>query len=347
MTELNLFDLIAAIDIMVLERRGKGSFGKMGTMHDWFRRLYPHAITTNDELRLGEEDSFLEVFLQDAEDFWRMNDRGRLESDPWTEVDHSSGDEYVFGATAVCVGERKFLLIQLLGASFRDRQALFQKARENLLGKERLERIVAERTADLRKLAEDLRKALESIIHVIALTVETRDPYTAGHQRRVANLAKAIALEMGLLDGVVKSIYVAAVIHDLGKISVPAEILSKPSRLTENEFSLIKDHARVGNNILKDVVFPWDIARMVLQHHERINGSGYPVGLSGVDILLEAKVIMVADVVEAMASHRPYRPALGVDKALEEISKNRGVFYDPDVVDACVTLFKEKGFQLE
>jgi hypothetical protein len=210
MTELNLSDLIAAMDIMVLERRKKGSFEKIGTIPDWFKQLYPHVITANDKLRLGEKDSFLEVFLQDAEDFWRMNDRGRWESDPWTEVDPSSGDKYVFGAMAVCVGERKFLLIQLLGASFRDRQALVQKARENFLDKERLEQIVAERTADLHKLAEDLRKALDSIVHVTALTVETRDPYTAGHQRRVANLAKAIALEMGLLDDVVKSLTTSA-----------------------------------------------------------------------------------------------------------------------------------------
>jgi putative two-component system response regulator len=212
--------------------------------------------------------------------------------------------------------------------------------------REDLEKIVVERTATLQNTTEKLRKALDGTVHALALTVEMRDPYTAGHQKRVADLASAMARRIGLSRDRIEGIRMAGIVHDLGKISVPAAILNKPGRLTQNEFNLIKDHSQVGYDILKDIEFPWPIAQMVLQHHERMDGSGYPQGLSGEDILLEARMLAVADVVEAMASHRPYRPALGIDKALEEISRNRGVFYDPEVVDTCLALFTEEGFKL-
>lgn len=203
-----------------------------------------------------------------------------------------------------------------------------------------LEQMVAERITKL-------RKAMEGIILAISLAVESRDPYTAGHQRRVSDLATQIAKKMNLLKDQIEGIRMAGMIHDLGKISVPAEILSKPSRISENEFGIIKLHSQVGYDILEQIEFPWPIAQMVYQHHERMDGSGYPQGLSGDEILVEARILGVADVVEAMASHRPYRPALGVDRALEEISENRKVLYDPDVVDACLNLFKERGFVLK
>jgi HD-GYP domain-containing protein (c-di-GMP phosphodiesterase class II) len=139
----------------------------------------------------------------------------------------------------------------------------------------------------------------------------------------------------------------AGIVHDIGKISIPSEILSKPGKLTEIEYRLIKIHPESGYDILKDIEFTYPVAEIVLQHHERINGSGYPKGLKGAEILLEARVLAVADVVEAMASHRPYRPALGIEKALEEISQNRGVIYDPEAVDACLKLFREKGYTME
>ena len=195
--------------------------------------------------------------------------------------------------------------------------------------------------------AEKLLNAMQGAIQAMAMTVEIRDPYTAGHQQRVTKLALAIAKEMGLPEEQVDGIGMAGIVHDIGKIYVPAEILSKPGRLTEPEFSMIKIHPQAGYDILKTVEFPWPIAQIVLQHHERMDGSGYPSGISGEDILLEARILGVADVVEAMASHRPYRPALGIDKALEEISQNRGVLYDPEVVDACLKLFAEKGFNFE
>ncbi len=192
-----------------------------------------------------------------------------------------------------------------------------------------------------------LREALGATIQAMAVVVETRDPYTAGHQKRVAALARTIATEMGLPQSKIDGIRMTGSIHDVGKLAVPAEILSKPTKLTEVEFSLIKTHPQAGYLILKDIDFPWPISTIVLQHHEKLNGSGYPLGLKGHEILLEAKIVCVADVVEAMASHRPYRPSLGIEKALEEISKNRGTLYDPDVVDTCIKLFHEKGYTME
>jgi PAS domain S-box-containing protein/putative nucleotidyltransferase with HDIG domain len=204
-----------------------------------------------------------------------------------------------------------------------------------------------------RKQAEEERQqsaektliALKATIESIARTTEIRDPYTAGHQKRVAQLAFAISGEIGLPKDNTEAVRMAAVIHDIGKIHVPAEILSKPGKLSENEFRLIKLHPQAGFDILKNIEFPWPIAKIVLQHHERMNGSGYPSGLSGGAILIEARILAVADVVEAMDSHRPYRPALGIDKALEEINRNKGTLYDADAVDACVRLFQEKSFK--
>ena len=206
-----------------------------------------------------------------------------------------------------------------------------------------------------RKLAEEnmrqglakLRSTLKASIDSLASAIEMRDPYTAGHQERVTRLARAIALEMGLDKERVEAIEIAGVIHDIGKLYVPAEILSKPTKLSDLEYSMIKMHAQVGYTILSKIDFPWPIAQIVHQHHEAINGSGYPQGLAGKDILLEAKILCVADVVEAMSSHRPYRPALGIQAALDEITQKRGILYDREVVDACLKLFREKNFKFE
>ena len=196
------------------------------------------------------------------------------------------------------------------------------------------------------KMSEKLQLTLTQTISSMATVTEMRDPYTAGHQQRAAELARAIAIEMGLEDDKVQVLYRSALVYEVGKIRVPAEILSKPFKLDEVEFSFIKSHAQAGYEILREIDFPWPIATIVLQHHERLDGSGYPQGLKGEDILLEARIIAVADVVEAMCSHRPYRPALGVDAALEEISSGRGRLYDPLVVDACIRLFRERNYQL-
>ena len=192
---------------------------------------------------------------------------------------------------------------------------------------------------------EKMQRILNQTVGALATALEIRDPYTAGHQRRVSQLATAIAEEMGLSKDQVEGIFVAGSIHDIGKIYVPSEILSKPGKLSELEFTLVKTHCQAGYDIVKEIEFPWPVADIILQHHEKINGSGYPHGLTDPEILIEVKILMVADVVEAMASHRPYRPSLGIDAALEEIFRNKGILYDPEVVDACIRLFL-KGFKL-
>jgi PAS domain S-box-containing protein len=193
---------------------------------------------------------------------------------------------------------------------------------------------------------EQMRKALRATVQSISITVEMRDPYTSGHQRRVSDLARSIAKEMGLSEDRQDFIFTASTIHDIGKIAIPAEILSKPTKLIDLEFNLIKTHSQSGYDILKDIEFPWPVADVVLQHHERMDGSGYPQGLKGDDILLEARILAIADVVEAITFHRPYRPAIGINLALEEISRNKGILYDADAVDACLKLFREKGYAL-
>ena len=212
--------------------------------------------------------------------------------------------------------------------------------KENQKYQERLELLVEERTAAL-------NEALLGIVNAMSATVEKRDLYTAGHQVRVAKLARAIAQEMKLPKETIEGTYLAGIIHDIGKISVPAEILAKPSTLLEEEFSLIKRHPQTGYDILKTIKFLYPIPKIVMQHHERMDGSGYPQGLTGDDILIEARILAVADTVEAMASHRPYRPSLGVEKALEEIVQKKGVLYDENVVGACVGLFQTKGFEFQ
>ncbi len=204
-------------------------------------------------------------------------------------------------------------------------------------------RTLRERTA-YRKETEKFQSTLVQTIQAIALTLEKRDPYTAGHQQRVAQLAAAIASEMGLDAERVKGIRLGGLIHDIGKIYVPVDILVRPGHLSDAEFAIIKSHPQVGFDIIREIDFPWPVQNMVLQHHERLDGSGYPDGLKGEDIILEAKIMTVADVVEAMSSHRPYRPGRGIDAALDEIRNNSGRLYDADIVACCVRLFTEKGF---
>jgi PAS domain S-box-containing protein/putative nucleotidyltransferase with HDIG domain len=193
---------------------------------------------------------------------------------------------------------------------------------------------------------QQMTKNMEDTIQAMAMTVEYKDRYTASHQRRVAQLARAIADEIGMDENRKEGLYLAGLVHDIGKLRVPAEILSNPGKLSEAEFSMIKLHPQTGYDILKEIQFQWPLAQIVQQHHERIDGSGYPLGLKEDDIYLESKILAVADVVEAMASHRPYRPALGIEKALEEISQHKGTLYDSVIVNACLHLFNEKGFEL-
>ncbi|MBU1658024.1 HD domain-containing protein [bacterium] len=210
----------------------------------------------------------------------------------------------------------------------------------------RLRKKFAEVSIDNKEMLIQLQESLDGTIHSVAMMVEARDPYTTGHQNRVSDLAVAIAKKMELDEKRIEGLRLGALVHDIGKIKIPAEILSKPTKLTDLEYEMIKTHPQVGFDILKESKFPWPIAQMIYQHHEHIDGSGYPNGLKGEKILLEAKIISVADVVEAMASHRPYRAMLGIDSALKEIEKYKGIFYDTDTVDACISIFKNDEYKL-
>ncbi|MFH1149542.1 MAG: HD-GYP domain-containing protein [Actinomycetota bacterium] len=195
-------------------------------------------------------------------------------------------------------------------------------------------------------LMEQAQSGAECAIKALSAVSDRRDPYTAGHQRRVSELAGAIAAELSLPLETVEGVKVAGMLHDMGKVTIPVEILCKPGKLSEYEFAMIKNHPRVDFEILEGIEFPWPVREAVLQHHERIDGSGYPEGLSGEEIVTEARILAVADVVEAMASHRPYRPARGIDEALAEIEEGRGSLYDARVADACRRLFNENRFEL-
>jgi putative nucleotidyltransferase with HDIG domain len=201
--------------------------------------------------------------------------------------------------------------------------------------------------AEQEQFFQRLQASMESSILALTSTIEMRDPYTAGHQRRVAELAKAVAHELAWDEERVRALYLAGLVHDIGKIAIPAEILSKPGRLSMVELSLVRTHVDAGYNILKNIEFPWPIADIVHQHHERFDGSGYPLGLKGTSILPEARILAVCDVVEAMSMHRPYRPGLGLDAALAEVESGRGTAYDPACVDACCRLLREERFRFD
>ena len=226
---------------------------------------------------------------------------------------------------------------------------LVEKRTAELVESNKLLKIEIENRAlvqeELEQSFQDLKKVMDSTIQAIAMTVEKRDPYTSGHQMRVAALTRAIAETLELPKDQIEGAYMAASIHDIGKISLPAEILTKPIQLTEIEISLIQAHSQAGYDILKGIEFPWSIADIIIQHHERMDGSGYPRGLAGDSILIEARIIGVADVVETRSSHRPYRPSMGIEKALAEITQNSGTLYDPEVVTACLNIFSKKNFE--
>lgn len=227
------------------------------------------------------------------------------------------------------------------------REELLARVRTHLelsLLRNHLEALVEQRSAELLQSERKLKSNLLDSVTALASIVEMRDPYTSGHQRRVASLAVAIAHELRLSSSQIECIHLASVVHDIGKIRVPAEILSKPGKLTPVEFLIIQQHSQDGYDILKTIDFPWQIAQIILQHHERQDGSGYPLGISGEQILLEARILAVADVVESMMSHRPYRPALGIEAALDQIENNKGSEYDPQVVEACIRLFRERAY---
>ena len=226
---------------------------------------------------------------------------------------------------------------------------LIEKRTAELVESNKLLKIEIENRAlvqeELEQSFQNLKKGMDSTIQAIAMTVEKRDPYTSGHQMRVAALTRTIAETLELPEDQIEGAYMAASLHDIGKISLPAEILTKPIQLTEIEISLIQAHSQSGYDILKGIEFPWSIADIIIQHHERMDGSGYPNGLAGDSILIEARIVGVADVVETMSSHRPYRPSMGIEKALAEITQNSGTLYDAEVVTACLNIFSKNSFE--
>ena len=234
-------------------------------------------------------------------------------------------------------------LIRAVAHAMAFKQLIDEKRRlelQNQEQRENLERLVEERTYKL-------RQAMLNTAYATAAMLDLRDPYTAGHQRRVGSLARAIGKELSLPEDTTEGLHIAGCIHDIGKITVPFEILTKPTQLSPNEYAIIKEHPRKGYEVLMSYEMPWPIAEIVYHHHERLNGSGYPQGLTADQIGLETRIISVSDVVEAMSSHRPYRPSLGLESALTEISSNSKILYDPIVVDACLTLFNQKGYSLD
>jgi PAS domain S-box-containing protein len=260
---------------------------------------------------------------------------------PFTQVMNTGNPVYgVRHAIELPDGRRMFLLIN--GAPIFDEQGHVSDVVLTI------DDITKYRQAEekIKQGLKQLEKNLDDTIKTMSLVVEARDPYTAGHQQKVARLSCAIAEKLNLSEAHIRGIQTAGAIHDIGKIYVPADILSKPGKLSSIEMQLLRTHSQAGYDIMKNIEFPWPVARIILEHHERMDGSGYPDGRSKNAILLESMIIAIADVVDAMASHRPYRPALGLEKALEEIEKNKGLLYDTDAVNACLMLFRE-GFQLE
>lgn len=246
------------------------------------------------------------------------------------------------------LGELKAVQLIKDGATdyiLKDRLARLPDAVMNAVENARLATEHRESNIKLAESERKLKKSLLDLVGSLASVVGLRDPYTAGHQCRVAELVVAMAKEMGLSEFQIEGIHLASMIHDIGKVQIPAEILSKPGRLSDLEYQIVKQHVIAGYEIMKDCEFPWPIAQMILQHHERLDGSGYPYGLTGDKIILEARILSVADVVEAISSHRPYRPALGIDVALNEITCGRGVTYCPQAVDACIASFRERDFK--
>jgi PAS domain S-box-containing protein len=338
----NVLEVNSAFLRMMEQKEGQAMSGPLWTL------LPPEAENeARDRIgRLKDEDSWIFSYRRDGARCWYRIDIVRIEGGkilgytPDVTAQHRMVLELKDG-TVVEVAFTGFPV--MLSPGCPGIYAVYQ----DIGARKDAERRAADSNRRLQEEIAALERARLQTIRVLAATTEARDPYTAGHQRRVAHLSKAIALEMGMSPDGARHIELAALVHDLGKIETPSEILGKTKKLSRIELELVREHAAAGYRLLKGIELSWPLAEIVYQHHERIDGSGYPRGLSGGDILPAARIIGVADVVEAMASHRPYRPALGIDAALGEIESKKGIAYDPAVVDACESLFREGRVRLE
>ncbi|MBU2009657.1 MAG: MEDS domain-containing protein [Chloroflexi bacterium] len=337
---MNLDEYVKGGQIEIVDARecytNSRKFDQDETLQDWFKKERQAVERGFTGVRVAGDTSWLE------EEDWRAF------ADYEATLDNIIGKHRI---VVICSHSLdKCLAYQIIDASSNHQGTLIKRQGkweviENLGHKRATEEALKRSWHEMQN--GKLGTILEGMVSALASVAEKRDPYTAGHQQRVTLLACAIAGQMGLPEVQIDGIRVAGTLHDIGKMYVPAEILNKPGALAGVEMSLIRAHSEAGYDIVKGIEFPWPVAQAILQHHERLDGSGYPAGLSGEDIILEARVLGVADVVEAMCSHRPFRPALGMDKALEEISRHRGILYDPRVADACLKVFTEKGFRLE
>lgn len=311
--------------------------------------LFELRRQTDGQTRFGYVSKGAEVVLEIAPDALIADVAlftGAIQADDRQTLELALADGDVHGRASLVLrwldrhGGERHLLFNAMPSLQEDGSVVWEGAIQDITACDRLE-------AENRRSLEKMEMAMEAIIHSIATTIEMRDPYTAGHQRRVAEFACQIARELGLPEEEIRGIYLAAIIHDIGKVHIPVEILSYPGKLGEIEFALVKSHVQAGYDIVKNIEFPWPVAQMVYQHHEHVDGSGYPRGLKGREILLGAQIICVADVVESIASFRPYRSGLGTEQALAEVEKNRGSLYEPAVVDACLRLVRDQGYQVE
>ncbi len=379
--QIFLGELFAVLDTVVLERIKGRKFQALGHIPKRMNFFLKGVDSGNRVFNPGDYFPFLDNFLFDAEKFWEKNSKGRLGSGLWIEGSGAEGECY-FEAEAICFKRKNILLIRLLECELDNDISIIQKAREKSLlyeslvraekelrkARDELEMRVQERTEELsetngllrreikerqkaevklKKSWERLKDAMDGTFHAMSSLVDIRDPNTAGHQKRVAALSRAIGEEMNLPQHQRDGIHVAASLHDIGKLYVPAEFLSRPGEVSKIELEIIRTHPIVAYDILKSIKFPWPIDKIVLQHHERMDGSGYPYGIKGEEILLEARILGLADTVEAMTAHRPYRPAMSIKEVLKEVKKGKGVHFDPKVVKACVEVFEKKKFAFE
>jgi PAS domain S-box-containing protein/putative nucleotidyltransferase with HDIG domain len=342
-------DLSFGLDSLALEGRRRAAEILLIESEERYRQLFDNSqdgiLLTDPKGRvLAANGAACRIFGRTREDLFKAA-RAELAdmSDPRVAAAVAARDRkgYFTGELNLRRGNAEVFPAEISSAVFHEPGG---EARTTMIVRDLTEKVRTEKTAA--RYLMQLQSALMHTVEVATTLSEMRDPYTAGHEKRVAEISVAIAAELGFDAGRIEGLQIAGYLHDIGKITIPSEILSKPGKLSSAEFELLKGHAQAGYEVLKNVDFPWPVANMVLQHHERIDGSGYPRGLKGDAMLLEAKILGVADVIEAMASHRPYRPSLGIEKALAEIERGNGTAYDPLVADVCLKLFREKGYSL-